>query len=205
MSVNKVIIVGRLGNDPELKEFSNGGKIANLSVATSERWTDKQTGEQKEQTEWHRVVLRDNLANIAGQYLQKGSQVYIEGKIKTRQWDDNGVTRHVTEVIAFTMQMLGSSPNSQSQNQAYAPQQGYQGQLQQGYAPQQPQQQAYAQQPMVQPSPMTSMQRPPSYGHAPQQPQQGYQQPQQGYQGQQPQQGYAINPAPAMSDDDMPF
>lgn len=148
MSVNKVIIIGRLGQNPELKAFQNGGKIANLSVATSERWTDKQTGEQKEQTEWHRVVLRDNLANIAGQYLQKGSQVYIEGKLKTRQWDDNGVTRYVTEVIGLTMQMLGSNPNNQQQayapqqQQAYAqpqqgyqqPQQGYQGQPQQGYA-----------------------------------------------------------------------
>lgn len=193
MSVNKVIIIGRLGQNPELKAFPNGGKIANLSVATSERWTDKNTGEQKEQTEWHKVVLRDNLANIAGQYLQKGSQVYIEGKIKTRQWDDNGVTRYVTEIVGFTIQMLGSNPNSQSQNQAYAPQQGYQ-QPQQGYAPQQPQQQAYTQpqqqgyqQPMVQPSLMTSMQRQPSNGFAPQQ----------------PQQGFAVTPT--VADQDMPF
>lgn len=183
-SVNKVILVGNLGADPDVKTFDNGGKIANLSVATSERWTDKQTGEQKEQTEWHRVVLRDNLANIAGQYLQKGSQVYIEGKLKTRQWDDNGVTRYVTEVIGLTMQMLGSNPNSQSQNQAYAPQQGYQQPPQQGYAPQQgyqQPQQGYA----VQPSPMTSMQRQPSNGYA------------------QPQQGYAVTPT--VADQDMPF
>lgn len=121
-SVNKVILVGRLGQDPEVREFSNGGKIANVSIATSERWTDKQTGEPKEHTEWHRVVFNDRLADIVGQYLKKGSSVYVEGSLRTRKWTDNdGIDRYSTEIRAISMQMLGSrTDGSQSQN-------GYQG------------------------------------------------------------------------------
>lgn len=202
--LNKAELIGRLGDDPEIQTFQNGGKIANLSIATSERWTDKNTGNRVEHTEWHKVVLNQGLADVAAQYLKKGSQVYIEGRIRTEKWTDkDGIERYTTKIRADKMIMLGSKNDNataqpqQGQQQAYAPQQGYQGQPQQGYAPQQ---QGYA----VQQSPMTSMQRPPSHGHAPQQPQQGYQQPQQGYQGQ-PQQGYAIDPAPAVADDDMPF
>lgn len=108
-SVNKVILVGNLGADPDVKTFDNGGMIANVSIATSERWTDKQTGEQRENTEWHRVVFNDRLAQIVSQYLRKGSSVYVEGSLRTRKWTDNsGAERYITEVRAVSMQMLGS-------------------------------------------------------------------------------------------------
>ncbi|OBX06214.1 single-stranded DNA-binding protein [Gallibacterium genomosp. 3] len=111
--VNKVIIVGNLGNDPELRTFPNGEQVANLSVATSDRWQDKQSGEWREVTEWHRIVLYRRLAEIAGQYLRKGSKVYIEGKIRTRKWQDqNGQDRYSTEIHADTMQMLDSRNDS---------------------------------------------------------------------------------------------
>lgn len=109
MSVNKVILVGRLGADPESRAFPNGGSICNLSIATSESWRDKQTGERQERTEWHRVVLRNKLGEIAQQYLRKGSQVYIEGRIQTRKWQDqNGQDRYSTEIIGNEMTMLDS-------------------------------------------------------------------------------------------------
>ncbi|EEH0277018.1 single-stranded DNA-binding protein, partial [Salmonella enterica] len=95
--INKVILIGNLGQDPELRYMPNGGAVANLTLATSETWRDKQTGEMRENTEWHRVVVFGKLAEIAGEYLRKGSQVYIEGQLRTRSWDDNnGVTRYVT-------------------------------------------------------------------------------------------------------------
>lgn len=112
--INKVILVGNLGQDPELRYFPNGGgAVANLTLATSESWRDKQSGEMKEQTEWHRVVIYGKLAEIAGEYLRKGSQVYIEGQLRTRKWFDqqNGVDRYSTEVVVSvngTLQMLGS-------------------------------------------------------------------------------------------------
>ncbi len=108
--INKVILVGRLGKDPEVRYIPNGGAVANLQVATSETWRDKQTGEMREQTEWHRVVLFGKLAEVAGEYLRKGAQVYIEGQLRTRSWEDNGITRYVTEILVKTtgtMQMLG--------------------------------------------------------------------------------------------------
>lgn len=108
--INKVILVGRLGKDQEVRYIPNGGAVANLQVATSETWRDKQTGEMKEQTEWHRVVLFGKLAEVAGEYLRKGAQVYIEGQLRTRSWEDNGITRYVTEILVKTtgtMQMLG--------------------------------------------------------------------------------------------------
>ncbi|KEK90740.1 single-stranded DNA-binding protein [Escherichia coli] len=111
--INKVILVGRLGKDPEVRYIPNGGAVANLQVATSESWRDKQTGEMREQTEWHRVVLFGKLAEVAGEYLRKGAQVYIEGQLRTRSWEDNGITRYVTEILVKTtgtMQMLGSAP-----------------------------------------------------------------------------------------------
>ncbi|EAS3259848.1 single-stranded DNA-binding protein [Salmonella enterica] len=117
--VNKVILVGNLGQAPEVCYMPNGGAVANLQLATSDNWRDKQTGEMKEQTEWHRVVLYGKLAEVAGEYLRKGSQVYIEGQLRTRSWDDNnGVTRYITEVIVNTtgtMQMLGARRESYPQ------------------------------------------------------------------------------------------
>ncbi len=109
MSVNKVILVGRLGAEPESRAFPNGGSICNLRLATTESWKDKQTGERQERTEWHRVVLRNRLGEIAQQYLHKGSQVYIEGRITTRKWQDqNGQDRYATEIIGNEMTMLDS-------------------------------------------------------------------------------------------------
>ncbi len=109
MSVNKVILVGRLGTEPESRAFPNGGSICNLRIATSETWKDRQTGERQERTEWHRVVLRNKLGEIAQQYLHKGSQVYIEGRIQTRKWQDqSGQDRYTTEIVGNEMTMLDS-------------------------------------------------------------------------------------------------
>ena len=108
-SVNKVIIVGNLGRDPETRYMPNGDAVTNIAVATTESWKDKNTGEKKELTEWHRITFYRKLAEIAGQYLKKGSQVYVEGRLQTRKWTDkDGVERYTTEIIADTMQMLGS-------------------------------------------------------------------------------------------------
>jgi single-strand DNA-binding protein len=108
-SVNKVIIVGNLGRDPETRYMPDGAAITNVSVATSFQWNDKASGEKKEETEWHRVVFRQKLAEIAGEYLKKGSQVYIEGRLRTRKWQDkDGQEKYTTEIIAERMQMLGS-------------------------------------------------------------------------------------------------
>jgi single-strand DNA-binding protein len=106
--VNKAILVGTLGKDPEQRYMPNGNAVCNISVATSEQWKDKQTGEKQERTEWHRVSMFGKLAEIAGEYLRKGSQVYLEGKIQTRKWQDKeGKDRYSTEIVADTMQMLG--------------------------------------------------------------------------------------------------
>jgi len=117
--VNKVILVGNLGQDPEVRYQPSGGAVANLSIATSESWRDKQTGENKEQTEWHRVVLFGKLAEVAGEYLRKGSQVYIEGKLRTRKWQDQaGQEKYTTEVVVNVggvMQMLGGKQDSGQQ------------------------------------------------------------------------------------------
>lgn len=108
-SVNKVIIVGNLGRDPETRYTADGAAITNASIATMDRWKDKNTGETKEATEWHRVVFFNRLAEIAGEYLKKGSAVYIEGKLKTRKWTDkSGADKYTTEIVADQMQMLGS-------------------------------------------------------------------------------------------------
>jgi len=107
--INKVILVGNLGRDPEVRYTPSGAAVANLAVATSESWKDKQTGEQQERTEWHRVVMFNRLGEIAGEYLKKGSKVYIEGKLQTRKWQDNsGQDRYTTEIVANEMQMLDS-------------------------------------------------------------------------------------------------
>ena len=114
--INKVIIVGNLGNDPEIRTMPNGEQVANITVATSESWTDKNTGEKKTQTEWHRIVLYRRLAEIAGQYLSKGSQVYIEGRLKTRKWqDNNGQDRYTTEIQGDNLQMLGGRQDEPKQ------------------------------------------------------------------------------------------
>ncbi|HHF3208522.1 TPA: single-stranded DNA-binding protein [Vibrio diabolicus] len=165
--INKVILVGNLGNDPEIRYMPNGGAVANITIATSDSWRDKATGEQREKTEWHRVVLFGKLAEVAGEYLRKGSQVYIEGQLQTRKWQDqSGQDRYSTEVVVQgfngVMQMLGGrgqgggapmggqqqqqggwgQPQQPAQQQYNAPQQ-----QQQQQAPQQ-QQQQYNEPPM---------------------------------------------------------
>lgn len=129
--VNKVILVGALGKDPEVRYLPNGGAVANMTLATSDSWRDKQTGEQKEQTEWHRVVVFGKLAEVAGEYLRKGSQVYIEGQLRTRKWtDQSGQERYTTEInvpqIGGVMQMLGGRQSGEptgGQQQSRQPQQ----------------------------------------------------------------------------------
>jgi single-strand DNA-binding protein len=112
-SVNKVILVGNLGRDPETRYMPDGAAITNASVATSFQWNDKASGEKKEETEWHRVVFRGKLAEIAGEYLKKGSQVYVEGRLRTRKWQDKeGHDKYTTEIVADRMQMLGSRSGS---------------------------------------------------------------------------------------------
>lgn len=111
--INKVIVLGNLGKDPEVRYMPSGGQVTNITVATSESWKDKDTGEQKEVTEWHRIVFFNRLAEIAGQYLKKGSQVYIEGALKTRKWQgQDGQDRYTTEIVASEMQMLGGRGGS---------------------------------------------------------------------------------------------
>ena len=130
--VNKVILVGNLGRDPEVRYSPSGAAIANVTIATSEGWKDKQTGEMQERTEWHRIVFFSRLAEIAGEYLRKGSQIYVEGRLQTRKWQDkDGQDRYTTEVVANEMQMLGGrggesnqmtdSPSQSNQTQAAAP------------------------------------------------------------------------------------
>lgn len=130
--VNKVILVGNLGKDPDIKYMPSGDAVANFSIATTESWKDKQSGEQRDKTEWHNIVVFRRLAEICGEYLRKGSQVYIEGKLQTRKWQDkSGNDRYTTEIVANEMQMLGSrsggadsyapaqsKPASQSANKA---------------------------------------------------------------------------------------
>lgn len=224
--VNKVIIVGNLGKDPEVRFMPNGGAVANITVATSDTWKDKQTGEQKEKTEWHRVVMFGKLAEIAGEYLKKGSKVYLEGSLQTRKWtNQQGQDQYTTEIVLQgfngVMQMLDGKPSGQPggfapQNQQ-SPQQGH-GQNA-GYQPQAPapQQGGYAQQ-APQQAPQQAYNKPPQQGgyspqsQPPQQaPQQGgYAQPsrpQGGFSQQPQQQAPKVNPQePSIDfDDDIPF
>jgi single-strand DNA-binding protein len=106
--INKVIIVGRLGNDPEVRYTPDGTAVANFSIATSDEWTDKATNEKRERTEWHRIVAWRRLGEICGEYLSKGRQVYVEGKLQTRSWEKDGVTRYTTEIVASDVQFLGA-------------------------------------------------------------------------------------------------
>jgi len=176
--VNKVILVGNLGGDPEVRYLPSGGAVTNVTIATSESWKDKQTGQQNERTEWHRVVFFNRLAEIAGEYLRKGSQIYIEGSLRTRKWQDqSGQDRYTTEIVASELQMLGSRGGDGGGNQQQG---GYQ--AQQGYQQAQQQQGGYQQRPPQQAS-------------------------QQGYQQQAPQQGAHSGPAGGFDDfdDDIPF
>lgn len=170
--VNKVILVGTLGRDPETKTFPNGGSLTQFSIATSESWTDKTSGERKELTEWHRIVLNNRLGEIAQQYLRKGSKVYIEGSLRTRQWtDQNGQERYTTEIRGDQMQMLDSRQqndqssgdsgynqprfnNNQNQQNHNAPQGGgYAQNSGGGYNNNQPQQGGYGNNPAPAPRP----------------------------------------------------
>lgn len=134
--INKVILVGNLGNDPEVRYAANGSAIANISVATTDSWKDKNTGEQQEKTEWHRVVMFNRLGEIAGEYLKKGSQVYIEGRLQTRKWQDqSGQDKYSTEIVANEMQMLGGRGGGSEAGGGS----GYQAPQQRQQAPQQQQ------------------------------------------------------------------
>ncbi len=142
-SVNKVILLGNLGQDPEVKYMPSGGAVTNISIATTESWTDKNSGQKQERTEWHRVVFFNRLAEIVGEYLRKGSAVYVEGNLRTRKWQDqNGQDRYTTEIVAREMQMLGGRQGGSNDfaSQSQQPQQQSQGgqiQEQQASSPQQ--------------------------------------------------------------------
>ncbi|MGJ8693794.1 MAG: single-stranded DNA-binding protein [Thalassotalea sp.] len=218
--INKVIIVGNLGQDPEVRFMPNGGAVANFTVATSETWKDKQTGEQKEKTEWHRVVIYQRLAEIAGEYLKKGSKVYLEGRLQTRKWQNQqGADQYTTEIIVNDMQMLdargqgsgtggfqGQQAGGFNQAPAQAPAQQSGGFNQQAAPAQQPQYQSPVQQPQ------------PTYNQAPAQQSGGFQKPaapqqQGGFQQPAQQGGYQQPAAPKVNpqeptidfDDDIPF
>ncbi len=205
--VNKVILIGTLGSDPEVRYMPNGGAVANISLATNESWKDKNTGQMQEKTEWHRVVVFGKLAEVAGEYLRKGSQVYFEGKLQTRKWQDQatGQDKYTTEVVVDfggQMQMLGGRGDNAGGASAggFQPQQPAQqpgGFSQQQAAPQQQQQAAPQQQGGFQPQ-QGGFQPQQQAQAAPQQQQQGGFQPQR--------QAPAAPPEPTMDfDDDIPF
>jgi single-strand DNA-binding protein len=124
--INKVILIGNLGSDPEVRYTPDGTAVANFNIATSDEWTDKDTGERKKRTEWHRIVAWRKLGEICGEYLSKGKQVYVEGKLQTRSWEKDGVTRYTTEVIASDVQFLGSRNTGDTYRQSEsARSQGY--------------------------------------------------------------------------------
>ena len=136
--VNKVILVGNLGQDPEVRYMPNGSAVANISVATSESWKDKQTGQQQERTEWHKIVYYGNVAEIAGKYLKKGSKIYVEGSLRTKKWQDKqtGQDKYSTEIVGSELQMLDSKGDAQSSQgpQQQAPMSG--GSMDQNQGPQ---------------------------------------------------------------------
>ncbi len=219
--VNKVIILGNLGKDPEVRFMPSGGAVANLTVATSDSWKDKQTGEQKEKTEWHRVAIFGKLAEIAGEYLKKGSKVYLEGSLQTRKWtNQQGQDQYTTEVVIQgfngVMQMLDGKPGGQSagfqgqqqggfsgQNQQQAPQQQGGFSAQQGQQQKAPQQQAYKPAQQQQSGFQQQQQAPQQQGSY----SSGQGQQQGGYQQQAAQQQAKVNPQePSIDfDDDIPF
>jgi len=141
--LNKVMLIGRLGADPEVRFMPSGGSVATIRLATSRRWKDKQTGERKEETEWHRVVFFSRLAEIAGEYLKKGSQVYVEGRIRTQKWQgQDGQDRYTTEIVADSMNMLDSRSGGTSEFGGDQPSTGYSAPSSKpAYQPQQPAQQ----------------------------------------------------------------
>jgi len=142
MSINKVILLGNIGQDPEVRFSQSGTAFANLTLATSEKWKDKQTGEQKEKTEWSKLVFSGRLAEVVGEYVKKGSKLYVEGKLETRKWQNKeGVDQYSTEIKVFQMEMLDSKPSNQPSQTQARPQQGFQ---QQGF--QQNNQQGFNQQ-----------------------------------------------------------
>lgn len=216
--INKVILVGNLGKDPEVRFTPDGKSIANITLATSESWKDKNSGQRQEKTEWHRVVFFGGIASVVGEYLRKGSKIYVEGKLQTRKWQDqSGQDKYTTEVVVDsfngTMQMLDSRGGAdQPQQGGYSapaqqpPQQG-------GYSQQAPKQQAPQQNSPQQNAPQQNapQQRAPQQNspqHAPQQSAPAPRQapPQQGGYGQQPQQNVPRQPAPVDDfDDDIPF
>ncbi|WP_420554608.1 single-stranded DNA-binding protein [Neptuniibacter marinus] len=154
--VNKVILVGNLGGDPEVRYMPNGNAVTNVTIATSESWKDKQTGQQQERTEWHRVVFFNRLAEIAGEYMRKGGKVYVEGALRTRKWQDqSGADRYTTEIVASEMQLLDSRGAGDGGGYQQQPQAG-------GYAPQQsaPAPQQPASQPQYAPQQSKPAQRP---------------------------------------------
>lgn len=118
--VNKVILVGRLGKDPEVRHLENGATVANFSMATSETYKDRQSGERREQTEWHNIVLWRGLAEVAEKYVKKGDMIYVEGKLRTRSWEKDGVTRYTTEVVGDNMTMLGGGGGNSPQSNDYS-------------------------------------------------------------------------------------
>lgn len=121
--INKVILIGNVAKDPEIRYMPNGNAVANLSMATSESWKDKNTGQQQEKTEWHRVVFFQRLAEIVGEYIKKGSKIYVEGSLQTREWEKDGVKRYTTEIKAQSMQMLDSKGGGNQSNSQKAPSQ----------------------------------------------------------------------------------
>ena len=139
--INKVILVGNLGNDPDTRYLPNGDAVTNISIATSESWKDKATGQNVDRTEWHRVVFFRRLAEIAGEYLKKGSKVYVEGKLQTRQWEKDGQKHYTTEIVASEMQMLDS--RSEMGGGGYNQSQGGQSNQMGGQAQAQPQSQSF--------------------------------------------------------------
>lgn len=212
-SVNKVTLIGTLGRDPEVRYLPNGNAVANLSLATDESYNDKATGQKVEQTEWHRLTVYGRLAEICQQYLKKGSRAYFEGKLRTREWEKDGVKRYTTEIIANEMMMLDSRGDGMNSGAGQMPgnMSGGMGGGMGGY--QQPPQQA-PQQPRQ--APQQPAQQPGGYQQAPQRPPQPAQQPAQGGYGnqggyQQPPQQAPQQPAPQPSnsfddfDDDIPF
>ncbi|WP_404851437.1 single-stranded DNA-binding protein [Colwellia sp. RSH04] len=228
--VNKVILVGNLGKDPEVRFMPNGGAVANLTIATSDSWKDKQTGEQKEKTEWHRVAMFGKLAEVAGEYLKKGSKVYIEGSLQTRKWQNQqGQDQYTTEVVVQgfngTMQMLDGRGQSGGQQAGGFSNQGQQQGQQQGggFQQQAPQQGGGFNQVQQQAAPQQGYNKPQqgggfNQGQQQAAPQQSYNKPQQGggfnqgqqqggFAPQQPQQAPKVNPQePSIDfDDDIPF
>ncbi|WP_027857428.1 single-stranded DNA-binding protein [Marinobacterium jannaschii] len=189
--VNKVILVGNLGGDPEVRYMPSGGAVTNVTIATSESWKDRNTGQQQERTEWHRVVFFNRLAEIAGEYLRKGSKVYVEGSLRTRKWQDqSGQDKYTTEIVAAEMQMLDSRGGSMNDG-------GYNQGDQMGYGQQQAPQQNYQQRP--QQAPQQAPQQGGYQQSAPQQPQQAQQPPAQ------PQSAPQQAPGFDDFDDDIPF